>query len=1531
MKIYLYLKSKILTFSIPQKIIGSYSFDEKQDERSKLINIEARDGQWYIYSTTDVSVTSGGGPSISLPVTSNSFYVLKRAGIEYLVYITEPFDDTFQAYKYNEKLNLVIGNDRRANINYSCSYIKGIVAKVSFNKNRLLLDVLGNGVYLNNVVLDPSKQSYMISSGDQINIYGLKMVFLNGFFMLNNPGGNLKKDLLSCKLSPYQISSGEQIVSVDFKDTDLYTKEQYFSKSPRLRRIIKTRNITLSEPPENNVDKELPEILTVGPMLTMGVIYGVTLFQTVLRILTGESSLKQSFTQLITSSLMLVSMIFWPIVTEKYNKRLNNKRRKKAVKKYMKYLNLQKEELDAEVKLQKEILIENLVSTAKCIEIIGQGQSKLWDKRVDQNDFLVVKLGNGNEKLSVNIEFPEKGFSIEEDELRKKADALVEEYKYIKDVPIGYSFYNNRITGIIGLNYKRYGMIRNIILQLITFYSYEDIKLVIFTSKLYEQYWEFVKYLNHNLSNDRSIRFFSTDVDSAKKVCEYINMEFSVRKMSAGKEEVADDESNSINNYKPYYVIITDNYSQIRRENVIKNLCEEDRNFGFSFIILEDQMNRLPSKCSDFINLEKDSSSILKDSFDNQERTVFKEEIEYGIDMMTIARRLSNIPIEFENGNRQLPDSLSFLEMEMVGKVEQLNILNRWETCDPSTSLKAEIGVDQDGNTLYLDLHEKYHGPHGLIAGTTGSGKSEFIITYILSMAMNYGPDDVAFILIDYKGGGLAFAFENKSTGISLPHLAGTITNLDKAEMNRTLVSIDSEVKKRQMMFNQARDALGESTIDIYKYQRYYKEGRIKDPIPHLFIICDEFAELKSQQPDFMDNLISVARIGRSLGVHLILATQKPSGVVNDQIWSNTKFRVCLKVQDEADSREMLKRPEAAMIKQAGRFYLQVGYDELFVLGQSGWCGAKYYPSEKIVKQIDKSVNFIDDVGNVIKRIQLENNIKIQAQGEQLPAILNVIVEVAKATGKYTRKLWLENVGSVILVDNITRKYKIPYVAYDVTAVLGEYDAPEKQEQGVVLYSLKTHGNTAIIGNDEVEREKLLIAMIYSIVTRFTPKEINIYIVDYGSEQLRVFNNFPQIGGMVFEGEDEKFKNLFKLVSQEVRNRKKALIPYRGSIELYIRSSENKLCQILVIINNYENLLEEYDMVYEDIASITRECERYGIYFVISFNNGSSLSRKIGQSITNRYALHMSESFSYSDVFDIRSHISPRDNVGRGVVNIDGLHEFQTAFVIEDEKEFNSQITELCNKILGLTNDRAKIIPHLPDKITFDIIQKEISTIDKVPIGIYKDSLEISKYNFKQNIATLISASKFNNINNFMLSLLDVLINIPNICIVFIDPGNFLMDANKMSNVNKVNYYNDKFDDLIDKFIDVQKKNINNRFIYILYGIDKLLGKISSDKLSNLVDCITTCENGNLIICDGDKQLKEISYDMWFSKIKSDSDGIWVGNGYAEQNLFRSDVTMQERRIKLTNKYGYLVSDGNHYLVKFIDFNDDSKDGEADE
>ena len=348
----------------------------------------------------------------------------------------------------------------------------------------------------------------------------------------------------------------------------------------------------------------------------------------------------------------------------------------------------------------------------------------------------------------------------------------------------------------------------------------------------------------------------------------------------------------------------------------------------------------------------------------------------------------------------------------------------------------------------------------------TGSGKSEFIITYILSMAINYSPDEVSFILIDYKGGGLAGAFQNKETGMKLPHLAGSITNLDTVEMNRALSSIQSELRRRQRIFNDARDALNESTIDIYKYQRLFREGLVQEPVTHLFIISDEFAELKSQQPEFMDQLISTARIGRSLGVHLILATQKPAGVVDDQIWSNSKFRVCLKVQDKSDSMDMIKCPDAASLKETGRFYLQVGYNELFALGQSAWTGAKYYPTEKRKKKIDETINIVDNVGNVVKSLDtIKKDLDVKPQGEEITNIIKYLIKVSDERHISVKQLWLDKIPEFIYVEKLRQKYNYLPEKGVINPIIGELDDPNNQRQDILTLSLSADGNTITLNN----------------------------------------------------------------------------------------------------------------------------------------------------------------------------------------------------------------------------------------------------------------------------------------------------------------------------------------------------------------------------------------------------------------------------------------------------------------------------------
>lgn len=1512
MKITLFLMDRIKEFILPAQISGSFSFDENENEESKLINIDARENTWILYSTNDVSIINNNRLEKEVKLENFRFYILRRNNKNYVIYASPTFENTLTIYSYDKNLDLIIGNSNDCNIIYNLPYINNLKVNIKVQNNNIVLQKDNNSIiYINKIGL--KTPAYYIKNGDCINIYGMRLLFLPNMIIINNPANRVMVNEMATKITKKIIEENDNYDDKEIKDIDLYNESSYFSKSPRIRRIIETKRIKIDEPP-NNEHQDLPLILTLGPMITMGAVSMLMLAGTISSIAKGETTLKEQWVSLMSEGLMLVSMLVWPLVTDWYNKRLRKKKEKEILEKYTAYLETKKEELVNEQRLQKEILIENLITIPECINMIRNKNMYFWDKRIEQNDFLVTRLGMGKAKLDIEIDWPEKGFTIDETALKKKADELIESFKYIDNVPVAYSFSKNKITAIMGNKVKAQYFVDNILLQLLTFYSYDDLKIVLFTNENNKERWKYLKYLNHTFDNNKNIRFFCSNIEEIKEVCQYLEGELSRR------AKVNSDKKNPNSISKPHYLLVVDDYSEVKKTNFMKTLTEIDASFGFSLIIIEKSLSKLPSKCVNFIQLGEKESGILQNSYEKQEICNFYDEINYGVNMLEVSKILSNIPIEFENSAKQLPESINFLEMEKVGKVEQLNVLNRWNTNDPTTSLKAEIGVNENGDYMYLDLHEKFHGPHGLIAGTTGSGKSEFIITYILSLSMNYSPDEVSFILIDYKGGGLALAFENKTTGVYLPHLAGTITNLDKAEMDRTLVSIDSEVKRRQLKFNAAREQLGESTIDIYKYQKFYREGKLEEPIPHLFIICDEFAELKSQQPDFMQNLISIARIGRSLGVHLILATQKPSGVVDDQIWSNSKFKVCLKVQDTSDSNEMIKREDAAWLKQAGRFYLQVGYDEYFALGQSAWCGAKYYPSDKIIKPVDKSLRFIDNIGRVTKSIESGNNIKIKEQGDQISNILNNIVAVSNQVNKKSKRLWLPNIDPIILVDNLIDKYNVE-TTISVEAILGEYDAPEKQEQGLLKYSFLEEGNTVIFGNDAREREMLLGSIIYSTSTLYTTKNINYYIVDYGAETLRKYEPLPQVGDIIFLGEDEKFTNLFKMINKELSTRKKLFAEYGGEYINYLKNApgDNKLPIISIILNNFDGILEIYQDLTDELIPIVRDCARYGIIFIITINS-DTLYRRLDEALPNRYAFKLSDTSEYRDIFTTNKRIEPRKVFGRGLVNNGEVHEFQAASLLKDQNNEIKKLKEIGKKLEEFNPIKVPKIPSLPDYVTYDLVKDSIDQIENVPIGIIRDGLEIEKYDFTEYSSTNISSNKFENMNEFINSLIKVFTEIKKLEITIIDPLKLLSEFK-----DKVKYYIDiDFDDNFEKINENLDNDIkDSRRLLIMYGVEKTLGKLSgTDTLEEISGKIKKSENTNIVFIDAARKLKSLDYDDWYSSISNSSDGIWIGKGMADQSVFSVSSITSEMSKKYSNSYGFCVKDQESELIKLLDFNE---------
>lgn len=345
--------------------------------------------------------------------------------------------------------------------------------------------------------------------------------------------------------------------------------------------------------------------------------------------------------------------------------------------------------------------------------------------------------------------------------------------------------------------------------------------------------------------------------------------------------------------------------------------------------------------------------------------------------------------------------------------------------------LRVVVGVDQDGNEVSLDLSERGQGPHCLLAGTTGSGKSIFLINWILQLVMKYSPDQVQFALIDFKGGSLISIFENNS--YHLPHLRGALSNLAISETERVLIALKKECSKREALFIQMQEISGKHEMNLDVYMELNEKNHRLEKLAHLIVIVDEFAELKSMYPEAMDELISLSRIGRSLGIHLVLCTQKPAGVVNEQIWSNARLKICLKVGSKADSQEMIESSDAVGLRNPGEFFAFFDNQRLY--------GKSFFPFESLNKE-ENQVEIIE------KNLQLDElHKRVFEKGKDSSFLEKVIMCIPE--GNSYLPLWMEPLDKVTynpqvpcvgIIDDIIQIKQIPWCIRDEGHLLILYE-----------------------------------------------------------------------------------------------------------------------------------------------------------------------------------------------------------------------------------------------------------------------------------------------------------------------------------------------------------------------------------------------------------------------------------------------------------------------------------------------------------
>ncbi len=536
--------------------------------------------------------------------------------------------------------------------------------------------------------------------------------------------------------------------------------------------------------------------------------------------------------------------------------------------------------------------------------------------------------------------------------------------------------------------------------------------------------------------------------------------------------------------------------------------------------------------------------------------------------------------------------------------------------------------------------------------------------------------------------------------------------------------------------------------------------------------------------------------------------------------------------------------------------------------------------------------------------------------GEELQNVLRLICNTAASQNIKARELWLDKLENEIYVNSLILKYNFESRPWDITAIVGEYDDPSNQKQGLLTLDFNNNGNTLVygIGGSEI----MLSSIIYSLMIKHTADELNMYILDFGSEMFATFVNAPQVGDVVFVNEQEKLTNLFNTLNKEIEKRKKLFSPYNGSYNLYIKNSGKTLPRIIIFINNYEVFVETYEDYADIVSTLSRDGEKYGISFVITATGVNAVRGKTSQNFNNQLCLQFNDKSDYMSILGSTHGMIPSEVEGRGLVKLDGnIYEYQTAYPYKWDHIIDF-IKNICDQLAQRVNKRASKIAILPDHVKYSDIEGNIDTIKNVPIGIEKNTLEISKFDFSKYPISIVSAQDSSVLDNFAFSLAEVIESINNTQMYFVDANQSLSDATRFKYV-----FRDDFKNVYNKILDIIESQSNKTHVFVINGVESFIGSFDQEqqrKLKSLFSNLKNIKNIRIVFIEAVMKLKEIEFEDFYKNTVQPTNAIWIGSGITDQYTIKCSTYNKETRAQIPNDFGYKVDRGNAVQIKVLDF-----------
>ena len=1112
-----------------------------------------------------------------------------------------------------------------------------------------------------------------------------------------------------------------------------------YHRSPRIIYRSSEDKIQIA-PPSKEPQKPNDELLRliVPPLLMVGVTVLITLVQ------------PRGIYILVTVTMSIASAIFSVRGFFKNRKKFKEDK-KERIDLYHLYLKDKAIELNKLEREQRDGMLYHFPNINELTGLVTDYSHRIYEKTPLHFDFLYYRLGLGQVPTSYKLTYGQEERSGKKDALEEEGYALYTRHKKIPDLPIVANLSHGPV-GYIGPRNLVLEQLQLLVMQLAVFHSYHDVQVITIMPEEERDQWDWLRWLPHATLQELNVRGFVYNQRTHDQVLNSLNQILKLRK--AQKEEATRQETTL---YSPHYVVLVTDEKLILDHIIMEFFTEDPTDLGCSLIFVQDVMSSLSENIKTVVNIkDRNTGQLVMEEGILREIDFRLDHFPEGYDKERIARTLAPLN-HLQNLKSSIPDTVTFMEMYGAETFSDLQVLQKWQQNAPYKSLAVPIGLRGKEDLVYLNLHEKAHGPHGLIAGTTGSGKSETIQSYILSLAVNFHPHDVAFLLIDYKGGGMANLFKN------LPHLLGTITNLDGAQSMRALASINAEIHRRERLFREFE------VNHINQYQKKFKNGEATEPLPHLFLISDEFAELKVNQPDFIKELVSIARVGRSLGVHLILATQKPSGVVDDQIWSNSRFKLALKVADRTDSMEMLKTPDAAEITQTGRAYLQVGNNEVYELFQSAWSGADYQPDKDELGIEDHTIYLINDLGQYEVLNQDLSGLDLAEDIKEVPTELEAIVSQIQLLTESQQippvpQPWLPPLKERMTLDACDFKTVWEEQKSGLCFQLGLADMPHRQKQEIVTLDL-TQTHIALYGGPGMGKTTFLQSMTLDLIRHYSPANLEVYLLDFGTNGLSPYRDFPHVADIFTLDDAEKINKLIKRL-KDIHTKRKRLLSRTGvaTIDLYQQLMKEQLPHVLVVLDNFEALKDEpyEDAMYKLLILLAREGIALGIHLVITSGRQLNIRVALHSNIKTQFTLMQNDYSDVTSVVGATKYRNMEDIRGRALLAQEEVNPVQLYLPFENENLLNMirMITQEAGEMSRYWTGRLpESIPMAPAVLTIDDLRSRVGYQEaiaqaQIVLGLDKESVQIRTWNrTKTNL--LMLSNKQEQMTHFMQYVLE--------------------------------------------------------------------------------------------------------------------------------------------------------------------------------